>query len=79
MTGQFETIDDFQSLSEFNHFVAWIHEQVRLGNVDKIPVLQPYLNASTFEEQWFREKSSGDIWRLVWPDSPFTGLFDRID
>lgn len=32
-----------------------------------------------FEEKWFKCKESDEVWRLVAPQAPFLGLWDRVD
>ncbi len=71
-------INDFQSLSEFNRFVGWMDEQVNAGVAEEIAVERPYVGA-TFKEKWYRHSASKEVWRLVWPDSPFTGVFERVE
>ena len=73
-----EEIRGFQSPGEFNRFVGWITEQAKLGTVEEVPISSPYAGA-TFQEKWFRHKESGKVWRLVWPDAPFTGVFELVD
>lgn len=73
-----EPIDEFRSLAEFNRFVVWMGQQVAAGFSMEMPVAQPYLGATTFEEKWFRFSTTGAIWRLVFPDPPFTGLFELV-
>jgi len=72
------TIDDFTSLNEFNRFVAWVNEQVENGSAKEAPTLVPYLGGSAFEEKWLIHLESGQTWRLVWPDGPFHGLFEKV-
>jgi hypothetical protein len=72
-----DDIDNFQSRAEFDRFVAWMNGQVASGEAIEIDVAAPYLGATTFTEKWFQHIGSGEVWRLVWPDSPFTGLFER--
>lgn len=73
-----ESIDDFASLSEFNRFVAWIADQVQEGLAEGTSVTSPYMDATAFEEKWYRHIETGEVWRLVWPDGPFHGLFERV-
>lgn len=73
-----EAIDDFASLSEFNRLVAWLADQVKEGSTEVAPVTSPYMGATTFKEMWFRHVETGQVWRLVWPDGPFHGLFERV-
>lgn len=77
-TCPWEKVVDFQSLNEFNRFVDWMNEQARSGLAEEVPVRTPYIGATAFREKWFRHVESGEIWRLVWPDAPFTGVFEKI-
>ena len=72
------TVDGFLSLSEFNRFVAWLNEQVKSGSAQESSVLSPYKDASAFEEKWFVHLETRQTWRLVWPDGPFHGLFEKV-
>lgn len=74
-----EKISDFQTYSEFERFVAWVEEQVKSGTAEELPVRKPYIGATTFSEKWYRHIASGKIWRLVWPDAPFTGIFEPVE
>lgn len=73
-----EKINDFQSYSEFERFVAWIEEQVSEAIADELPVRKPYIGA-TSREKWYRHGASQMIWRLVWPDEPFKGVFEPVE
>jgi hypothetical protein len=75
-TCPWEKISDFQSLSEFNRFVEWMADQTKSGAAEEIPVEKTYLGGNTFREKWFRHIASGQIWRVVWPDAPFKGIFE---
>ena len=79
MNSSWEKIDDFQSLGECDRFVAWMQRQVETGVAEEVAVASPYLGATTFTEEWFRHLSSGEVWRLVWPDAPFTGIFEQVE
>jgi hypothetical protein len=74
-----EAIEDFRSLGEFERFEAWMLNQVAQDQAAELPVTHPYLDAPSFAEKWFEHLGSGEVWRLVWPDGPFTGLFERVD
>ena len=74
-----EKISDFRSYSEFERFVEWMDEQVRSAVAVEVPVERPYIGATTFREKWFRHIATGSTWRLVWPDAPFTGVFETVE
>lgn len=74
-----EEIDAFRSLSEFKAFQLWMAEQVEARLAQETPVGRGYLDGNTFREKWFRHLASGEVWRLVWPESPFRGTFEKIE
>ena len=78
MSSPWERIDDFRSLGEFEHFLSWMQQQLNDGTAQEVPVRSHYIGAN-FSEKWFRHVGSGEVWRLVWPDIPFTGVFERVD
>lgn len=75
---QWDEIHGFQSPGEYSRFVSWISEALEGGVLQEIPVGSRYAGATVFEEHWYRT-GSGQIWRVVAPDYPFTGLFARVD
>jgi hypothetical protein len=77
-TCPWDKINDFQSLNEFDQFVDWMAAQTKTGSAQEVAVQAPYIGSTTFREKWFRHIPSGETWRLVWPDAPFKGLFERI-
>ena len=78
-TCPWKKIEDFRSLSEFDKFVEWMDVQTKSGAAKTEAVGKPYSGATTFHEKWFRHVASGKVWRLVWPDAPFTGIFEPVD
>lgn len=74
-----EKIGSFRSCAEFERFVHWMDEQVRSATAVELPVRRPYIGATTFREKWFGHIATGMTWRLVWPDAPFTGLFEPVE
>lgn len=75
---EWEKIDKFISYNEFQRFILWIDEKVKTGVAEEVPVLTHY-SGSFFKEKWFMHKSSRTVWRLVWPEVPFTGVFKLVD
>lgn len=78
-TCSWEPIKGFTSHAEFMRFCAWMSENVADNSAKKIPVAVRYRNIETFTEEWYLHVESGTRWRLVWPDPPFRGLFEKID
>ena len=72
-----EEIASFYSYNEFLKFKTWIEEQVDNGYAKEIKV-ENYYAGINFQERWFEFDSQGDLWRLVYPDSPFYGYWGRV-
>jgi hypothetical protein len=68
----------FDGWTEFHRFEDWMHEQIAEGVAEEVPVLEPYSQVGGLEEKWFKHVPSAQVWRLVWPEPPSAGLFDRV-
>lgn len=42
------------------------------------PVAQRYGGVGGLDENWFKCKKCGEVWRLVEPDPPFKGMWSRV-
>jgi hypothetical protein len=73
-----EEIDGFQSPGEFNSFVQYIENQVNSGLADEVDLDPDYGKDEIYGGRWFRNRETEEIWRLVPPDFPFTGLWEPI-
>jgi hypothetical protein len=73
-----ERISGFNDRTEFNRFLFWIKEQLAKGHAAEVPVQRLYAGSSVLEQKWFCHSVSGKIWRLVWPDPPFSGVFEPV-
>ena len=71
-----EEIHGFLSIGKFKKFKIWLDKQVAMGLVEEVAVhsLSPDLVYGLKEER-FLCKSSGKIWRLVFPEFPFKGYW----
>jgi len=74
-----EEIKGFNSLNEFNRFIEWMEEKEKSGLATEIPVKSSYNALLSFPEKWFRHLKSNEVWRLIWPDPPFTGVFEKVE
>lgn len=72
-----ERISDFDGWNEFNRFESWLREQISNSEAKEVAVLKPY-NAGGLKERWFIHKPTEQIWRLVSPEPPFAGLFEKV-
>lgn len=73
-----EEIHGFQSPGEYRRFVAYIEKQVGDGFVIEVPVGPDYGPGKLFGGRWFRDLESGEVWRLIPPDPPFCGVWERV-
>ena len=80
-----EEVDGFSSLAEFRSFERWMTGQVSGGLARQVPTASPYRpetgsagEAVILAEVWYQHLQSREVWRLVWPEPPFGGLFIRV-
>jgi hypothetical protein len=77
-----ETVERFQNPVEFRSFERWIAGQVSAGMARQVPVEQAYAAQASpsvdVVEVWYMHVMSREVWRLVWPEPPFDGVFQRI-
>lgn len=71
-------IDGFVSPGEFDRFVGYLREQVASGMAEEVPVDPCYGPGEIYGGRWYRSLATGEVWRLVPPDPPFTGLWERV-
>jgi len=69
-----EEINEFQSIWEFERFQKYIKGLEKDGELMEVPVQKHYAG---FPEQWFKCTSCPQIWRLVHPDFPFKGIWEK--
>ena len=74
-----EEIHGFQSLGEYQKFVRYIEDQVRVGYAKEIVPLPDYHKGLVFGGRWFEDVDSGQRWRLVPPDFPFRGVWEPVE
>ena len=75
---QWYEIRGFASPGEFERFVEYIRGQVRSGIAEETAADPAYGPGEIFGGRWYRHVASGAVWRLVPPDPPFTGLWERV-
>jgi hypothetical protein len=73
-----EEIHGFSTRGEYQRFVEYIERQVAAGQAEEISVDPSYGPGELFGGRWFRDGSSGEVWRLVPPDPPFYGLWEPV-
>ncbi|HYS86055.1 MAG TPA: hypothetical protein VEN78_13790 [Bradyrhizobium sp.] len=73
-----ELVDGFGSVADYERLRDSLNEQLRLGQAEERRVSKPYSGLTTLNERWIKCKSTGDTWRLIAPDPPFPGIFEKV-
>lgn len=73
-----EEIHGFMSAGEYERFVKFIHDQVTSGHAEEVEVDDDYGRGEIYGGRWFKDVETGAIWRLIPPDPPFRGLWERV-
>lgn len=79
MTKVWEEIHGFDSPGEFNRFCNYIEGQVSSGLAVERPADPSYEKGKIFGGRWFEDVETKEIWRLVSPDFPFRGLWEKVE
>lgn len=75
---ELEEISGFQSPGEFARFQAFLEAGVAKGELREISPDPSYHAGEIYGGRWFELTSDKTVWRLISPDPPFTGLFERV-
>jgi hypothetical protein len=68
----------FHSWHQFDEVNRMLREAIERGHVEAITPLQ-MPNKLPSEEWWFRDKETGEIYRLVSPNPPAQGAWEPVD
>lgn len=79
MAGVWVEIHGFGSPGEYNRFCAYVEGQVTSGLAKERKPDLKYEKGMIFGGRWFEDTETGEVWRLVPPDFPFKGLWERVD
>jgi hypothetical protein len=74
-----EEIHDFESLGEYERFGEYIGGQVAAGLLAVRTPEPDYEKGLIFGGRWYEDPHTNEIWRLVPPDFPFRGLWEKVD
>jgi hypothetical protein len=67
----------FESLRDYRELKQMLSEAVSRGCIEQVHVMRPIL--SSRNEEWFRDKETGEIYCLVAPEEKSRGWWTRID
>lgn len=70
-------IEAFKSIYEFEEFKTMINRMVEQNDIVEVFVEEKYSIIDVYE-RWFK-CSCGSIWRFVYPDFPFKGMFIKVE
>jgi hypothetical protein len=71
-------IHGFASPIEFDRFVEYLRREVAAGYAEEVATQEDYGRGEIYGGSWYRDGETGEIWRLVPPDPPFHGLWERV-
>ena len=72
-------IDGFLGPAEYDRFCAYLQRQVDAGVADRVPTDPDYGPGQIYGGTWYKNRQTGEVWRLVPPDFPFTGLWEKVE
>ena len=76
-----EEIKEFNTHSEYEKFIKYLTTRLIENEIEEIEPKEYYQGKSSFglnKDRWFKDHLSEDIWRLVPPDYPFKGFFEKV-
>ena len=67
----------FNSEWEYRELRRMLSEAIARGYVEKIPVIKP--DPFILDEEWYRDKETGEVYSLVGPHEKSRGQWIRVD
>jgi len=74
-----EEIHGFLSLEEFEQFVRYLEHETACGRALEVDADPTYGKGELYGGRWFQQVGSRVKWRLISPDAPFRGTWERIE
>lgn len=72
-----EKLREPRSFAGWNDFDAFVALLKAANDFSPTPVTAPYSNVGLLE-YWYQCRKCQGVWRLVEPDPPFAGLWERV-
>jgi len=72
-----EEIRGFYTPDEYQEFCDYIESQIAQGVVEEKSPRASYHKGLIFGGRWFEDVQTKQTWRLVAPDFPFKGLWEK--
>ncbi len=70
---QLRRAGSFSGAEDFQEFSAALQQ----ARMEEVPVAKKYMNVGE-AESWHRCSTCHGIWRLIEPDAPFAGIWERV-
>jgi hypothetical protein len=70
-------LQNFATQQQFDELKQRLNDAIGRGYVEAIPVIKRW--DVPVEEEWYRDKQTGEIFSLVAPDPPSDGRWERVD
>jgi hypothetical protein len=77
--GFLEEINGFETPGEYERFRKYIDEQVAGGALIKVEADSNYEKGLIYGGEWFKCTTCNETWRMIPPDFPFRGLWEKIE
>ena len=75
---RWERIAGFVDVKAFYSYQRCVDEAVAAGAAKEVEVDSNYGRAMIYGGRWFEDPLTGEVWRLVEPQPPFMGLWERV-
>lgn len=76
--GFLEEIHGFETPGEYDKFIVYLKTQIAKGNLERVASDDNYEKGLIYGGEWFRCLVCNEIWRIVPPDFPFRGLWEKV-
>ena len=73
-----EEVHGFTHPGEYGRFLEFIRGQVASGQAVEVEADEHYGRGEIYGGNWFKDAETGEVWRLIPPNPPFRGLWERV-
>lgn len=73
-----EEVRGFESPIAHRHLAQILEECVRAGTAIAVAADPAYAAGDVGGGQWFKDATTGRIWRLVGPAEPYPGVWEQV-
>ena len=77
--GFLEEIHGFETPGEYENFMKYLDEQEAAGSIIKVDADSNYEKGLIYGGDWYKCATCNETWRIVRPDFPFRGLWEKVE